>query len=570
MVRAALLATFIVPAPLLNTLTASDAFAQSDADATADTSAPSQPDVSVRAESPPAESAKTPTAAPEASPSDTEKAGAEAKAEEAEATLTAPPAPSKTASQKSAEAPTEIREGARALPPSARKPKSRADDPYQGLDATGTPPPPPRDETVPEGKWEENYDGRRKKNRAEDALIWVPRAPLYPAHLVLNYGVRWPIVTAVTKAEEVRLFHRVEDLFTFADGDAGVFPIGFFDKGRDLWGGAHFFYKNLGQEGHTLRATAGAGTSSWLLASVTDSWSVFDGETGRIRFNATYSRDPTFAFTGLGPETSIRDQVFFAEEKLSGSVSLDVAYGELDRFEASISYKRARLDERARSPDLDASSFAPSFTSTTGFDEWYDLATLDLRWEIDTRSSERQFTPGSGVRWENWGSYNIGSADEHLSYFRYGTRPGVLFDITTENHVLSLSASIEALSKTSGGGPPLSETIALGGADLMKAFLPGRFRGQSALVYSAAYSWPVLAYADALLFADLGSAYLGFFDDFSHDKMVVDWGTGLRTSFSRDMRVELLMAWGSNRVALFDEGFTVDNFRFIAGIGRGF
>ncbi len=444
------------------------------------------------------------------------------------------------------------------------------DDPYEGLDHAGTPPAPPKESTAPEGTWSENYDGRRKKRRAEDTLIWIPRAPLLPLHLVLNYGVRWPIVTAITKAEEVRFFHRVEDFLTFADGDAGVFPIGFFDKGRGLWGGAHFFYENLGREGHTLRATAGIGTNDWLLATATDSLTLFDGDTGILRLSAIFSKDPTFAFAGLGPETDIDDQVFFTEQKYGATVGLDVNWVDLNRFSADLSYKHALLKETGRTPDIADSPFDPGFTTTTGFGKYYDLASLSMRLELDSRSPERQFTPGSGVRWENWGSYHLGAADETISYFRYGTRPGLLWDLTGRNHVVSMSATLEALSKTGGEGPPLTETISLGGAELMKAFLPGRFRGQSALVYSLAYTWPVLAYADALLFADLGNAFLGFYDEFSHDKMVLDFGTGVRTSFSRDLRVELLFAWGSNRMNLWDDRFLIDNFRFVAGVGRGF
>ncbi len=453
--------------------------------------------------------------------------------------------------------------------PTAEGETKRLVDPYEGLDHSGSPPGPPEQSNDPQGRWDDRYDGRPKKRRAEDTLIWIPRAPLYPVHLLLNYGVRWPLVTGIAKAEEVRLFHRVHDLFTFDDGKGGYYPTAFFDKGRGLWGGAHFFYDDLGVEGHSVKATAGGGTNGWVLGTFTDSWRVFDDERGMLAFNVLYLRSPNLAFTGLGSATDIEDEVFFTSEQLGGKVSLDVAFADLNRFYTALEYRRARLSGSGRDPEFGESPFAPLADELTGFKSWFDLATFEMRLELDTRRADRQFTSGSGLRWESWAAYNFGMAEEVLSYFRYGVEPTVHWDLTGVNHVLSLSVTAEALSKTAGDDPPLSERITLGGSELMQAFLPGRFRGDSALVYGAAYSWPVLAFADALVFTDLGTTYGGFYDDFSHDKMALSWGTGARTSFSRSFGIELLVAWGSNRIQLWDDQFAVDNVRFVAGVGSG-
>jgi hypothetical protein len=105
----------------------------------------------------------------------------------------------------------------------------------------------------------------------------------------------------------------------------------------------------------------------------------------------------------------------------------------------------------------------------------------------------------------------------------------------------------------------------------LQGFSDGRFRGESALVYRLADSWPVLAFADALLFSDLGAAYRGFYDDFSHEDMAPDWGVGLRSAFSRGVALTLVVGWGATRVEQWnDEGFIVESTRLIAGVGGGF
>lgn len=442
------------------------------------------------------------------------------------------------------------------------------EDPYAGLNQTGSPTPPPEPgEEIGEGKWEKDYDGRPEGTRAEDVLIWIPRAPLYPVHLVLNYGVRVPIVYLMTKAEEHKVFQRVEDFFTFADGKAGFYPVALYDAGRGFWGGLNFFYNDLGREGHSLRATAGIGSNNWILIQAKDSWKIFDGDRGEITFSAAFHRNPTYAFTGLGPDTDIDDQSFFREEKIEGAVDLEVNLEGLNRFSMRADFRRARLGD-GRDPSLFDSGL--DYSDATGFDEHFLLGGLEMRLALDSRHPKDEFTPGSGIRFESWGEYNYGPGDTRLSFFRYGVYPTVLWDITGVNHVMKFGIFAEAVSKTGGEDVPYNELVTLGGAKHMRGFLPGRFRGGSALVYSIEYSWPLLAFADMVLFSEVGNAYNGFYDDFSHDKMALDWGTVLRSSFSREVVAWFGLGFGTNQFNRWDEGFRVDQVRVTFGATHRF
>ncbi len=446
-------------------------------------------------------------------------------------------------------------------------------DPYAKYDQTGTPPPPPMEDDQQEKdeandsdkKWDKDYDGVRDRTRPEDALVWLIRAPLYPVHFLLNYGVRHPTVFLMTKAEEHKVFQRVQDLLTFADGKAGIYPLAFYDAGRGFWGGLNFYYNDLGVENHNIRATAGIGTNNWIQARIKDSFRIFDNDSGQVTFAATFLRNPTFSYTGMGPDTDISDQVFFGEEKLELSADLEVAMQGLNRFTMRFDVRRAEL-EGGRDPSIDDPDSPFDTDGLTGFETHFTLARFGMKLDLDTRKPKNDFLPGSGLRFETWGAYNYGFGEPELNFVRYGLHPQVIFDMTGANHVLKLGLYAEGVSRTGGDPIPLNELVALGGNEHMRGFLPGRFRGQSALVYNLDYSWPLLSFADAIFFTEVGNAYNGFFDDFTHENMALDWGVGLRSSFSRELSVVFAVGFGTNQFDTWQaDGFHVDKTRFLVG-----
>ena len=94
-------------------------------------------------------------------------------------------------------------------------------------------------ETVPpvrepaDGKREvPDYDGRpAAPPTAREGFIWIPRALLLPAHLTVEYLLRRPVVGFVRWGEEHHVFKRIYDLFTWDEGQSGVYPIASLDLG---------------------------------------------------------------------------------------------------------------------------------------------------------------------------------------------------------------------------------------------------------------------------------------------------------------------------------------------------
>jgi hypothetical protein len=444
---------------------------------------------------------------------------------------------------------------------------------FIGKDHTGTPDkpgfesePPPESQT-----WNENYDGRTSETeRSEDVLIWIPRTLLFPAHLALDYVVRRPLIGLITVAEEYDLFHRVMDFFVFANGDAAIFPSALYDAGRGFWAAGNFFYKNAWVEGHRVDASAGYGTSGWFDLRLGDEWTVFENNNGKLAFAGAFVNDPVLTFTGIGPDTAIADRVYFTERKGEARVSLLVSNQGLSRFGIQTGFRHAELSGGGRSPSIGASSSPFNPANLPGFANSFNLMFSGLRVELDSRDSNRDFTPGSGVRLEGFGDFTFSVDASRYRFFRYGARPVAFWDISGANHVLEFSLYAEALSRVGGEPVPISELIALGGDAYLRGFVLGRFRGQSAFVHSLVYTWPVLFFLDGVIFTELGNVFTGFFDNFAYDKMVLDWGFGLRTSLSREYGFNILFGFGTNQISHWGENFALDYVRFSFGATRVF
>ena len=453
--------------------------------------------------------------------------------------------------------------------PGGTQPKDHV---YAGLDHTGTPPTPPLDNRpTPAGTpWTPQYDGRDPgRLRAEEALIWIPRGVLFPLHLALEYVVRKPLVWLITRAEEGHVPERVGDFFTFADGRGTAYPSVFYDAGRGVWFAGNVGLRDIGTEGHSLRAFGGYGTGGWYQASLTEEWKVFDNNAGTLVLNGSFGLDPNQIFTGIGPETSLDDRVFLGERRGEASADLRIALHDLNRFSLRLAYRNVKL-EGGRSPSIDDSESPFDPQTLVGFDDPYNLITIGVGLELDSRSPVREFTPGSGLRLEAQGSFSSSLGALSLRYFRYGLHPMAFWDISGVNHVLSAGIYAEAISQTSGDELPVLELVTLGGNEQLLGFLLGRSRGESALVMHAAYSWPVLFFADAVLFWELGNAFNGFFDDLAFENMLMDWGVALRSSFSREFAVVIGVGFGTNQIDAWSDDFNVDNVRFVLGASRAF
>jgi outer membrane protein assembly factor BamA len=209
-------------------------------------------------------------------------------------------------------------------------------------------------------------------------------------------------------------------------------------------------------------------------------------------------------------------------------------------------------------------------SSVPGFGKTYNVLSARLKLELDTRSPDRVFTPGSGLRLEAFSSFNINPDDPDLLFVRWGGEIAGFLDLSGLNHVLALRIYSEILEKIGNTPVPITELISLGGSEYLRGFLGGRFRGGSALEITFDYRYPIHTYLDANLFAGIGNVFDGRLAKLSLRKMVMSWGIGVRTNTSRNVSFDIMFALGTNQLGKWDEEFKVDNIRFVVGINQGF
>ncbi len=451
--------------------------------------------------------------------------------------------------------------------------------PYAGMDHSGTPVLPPRQITLPpqsakpgEERPLPGYDGRPPDGlSAGEALIWVPRAIFYPVHLILKYGVQYPITGAITLAEEHHVLNRVQRFFTFRDGKGGLFPTFFVDFGLYPSMGLYFYLDDLFVPNNNLVLQAGFWPTGWYHFTVTDRFKVFRNDQGTVTLRGEFVWRPDFVFTGLGPD-STSNEYWFGARHTEVEASLRTALKDLNRVTFGLFYRNVMI-EGGDSPSVDdkAAPFSRNLQkSMPGYGWTYNLLTAQLKFELDSRSPDRVFTPGSGLRLELFGSLNVDPSDAELSFARYGAEAAGFLDVSGLNHVIALRLYTELLEPIGDAPVPVTERISLGGAEYMRGFLGGWLRGDSALVLTLDYRYPIWTFLDANIFASLGNVFNGRFEDIHIERMMMVWGIGLRSNTSRDVSFDIMLAFGTNQLGIWDDDFRINHVRAVFGINQGF
>jgi len=416
------------------------------------------------------------------------------------------------------------------------------------------------------------YDGRAADSAsAGEVLIWIPRVIFYPAHLLMEYGIRWPITTGITLAEKHHVFNRVTRFFTFNEGKGGLFPTFFVDFGLYPSMGLYFYNDDLFVPGNDLVVQAGFWPTGWYHFAVTDRFKVFRNDQGTVTLRGEFVWRPDFVFTGVGPD-SVSDEYWFGARQTEVEASLRTSLKDLNRVSFGLFYRNVMI-EGGDSPSVDDTSapFAGDLQKNMpGYGETYNLLTARLRFELDTRSPDRVFTPGSGLRLELFGSISVDPGDPELSFARFGAEAAGFLDLSGINHVVALRLYAEMLETIGDSVVPVTERITLGGAEHMRGFLDGWLRGDSALVLTLDYRYPVWTFLDANLFVSFGNVFNGRYEEIQIKKMMMCWGIGLRSNTSRDVSFDVLLAFGTNQMGIWSDDMRINHVRVVFGINQGF
>lgn len=464
------------------------------------------------------------------------------------------------------------------------EPAARLNEALAGLDETGSPPRPPRHSTTEESdaplppgerRARPDYDGRpARQTDAGDIVRWVPRVLFFPAYLVMEYGLRTPIVWTVTRIEEYRITDRISDFFTWDEGRGSLYPLITFDFGIRPNAGGVFRWTEFVPR-HDIALTFFAGPGDLWSGSGRLDQKLFRDEEAWIRWTGGYVRRPDNVFFGVS-DVDARCNEFtrgcrYRSAVAEASLALVGWERMLNQITLQTTFRHARFSTvETDSPPLTATEAA----ALPGFDAGYQILEPKVTFALDSRNEDLNFSLGTGVRFEGHSAFAIDVERPDERWFRAGGEAVGFYDLGF-GQVLAASVYYEGLenlghSRADGtrASVPFYELPFMGGSDQMRGFLPRRLLGSNALAARFEYRYPITWGVDAALFGSIGNTFENL-REWHVAKNYLSYGLSLRLAEDRVTSFEALLGWGSNRLdePSFDP---FQQFRLTAGLQKGF
>lgn len=418
---------------------------------------------------------------------------------------------------------------------------------------------PPSRRVVPD------YDGRPDEPPSVgEVLIWIPRVILFPAYLVTEYGIRWPLGHLVSWMER-------GGVATLGSGPAGGLPTVAIDVGLRPSFGLYLFADPLSHPDNRLGLSVAYGGPDWLSVGAKERLILAPDDGGELILRAAYLRRPDFPFYGVGPDARQARETFYLLSRPEAAASLGLRR-EHAGFEAELRWAQ---EERAES------HFGAHTLRERGFDRAYFLAHGVGRWAFgqvveqrltlfaDTRGRGPVYLgSGTGARLDLRGALGLDPADLQRRWLRTGGEAALFLDVTGTRRVFGLIVAADVVERLGDGPIPAGALVGLGPAASMQGFFGGRFLGHSGATATLQYHWPIGSFLDAMLFTSVGNVFGPRFEGFALDALCGSGGFTIHTNTGRDPSFEILLAAGTRR---FDQGpLTIESVRFTVTMNRGF
>jgi hypothetical protein len=447
-----------------------------------------------------------------------------------------------------------------------------------GLDQTGTPSAPPADAQLPPASAAPGvrrpvprYDGRPEAAPdLAETLVWVPRAVLFPVHVVAEYGLRRPFIGAITWSEEHYVAPRLVRVFTSEDGKRGAYPYFLVDMGMRPRLGVVAYADSFGHPDNDLRLTGSLARTDVFSVAAQNQTRLLRGRRASLVLRAGYAQSDTHRFQGTGPDSATSDAFLFALRQTDASVALEGPLRGLGRAGLFLRFRDARFGSsryEGTDRDLATTHGAAGQPALPPGWEGYQLLGTGAHVTLDSRSAETG--GGSGVRVEVDGAFSLDPRNTEVRFGEWGAELAGFVDVSGHENVLGARVAARFQENAGPAAIPFTERIALGGNETMRGFLAGRMRGNSAFLAELQYRYAIWTFVDAELFTGLGNTFDGHLDGFRPGALFWTSGLSLRTNLSRDSSWGVGVALGSSRLDAAD--FTAaDHVRLFAGLNQGF
>lgn len=398
------------------------------------------------------------------------------------------------------------------------------------------------------------YRGRREPVSAARTLLWIPRVLLFPLYAVAQYGVRVPTHAAIEWAEGshaiaymARVFHPVPDFSWMPTAviDLGVLPSV----------GVHLRWNHAGFQANQLRGTFATGGADFWLADVEDRVRLDDFTFGVRGYFVTR---PDRVFYGLGPLSNVDSKTYYRLTRIEAHVfgtwepsthvflALDAAYRDEHTGEGWEPF----IGTRFQLPDA-----APGLGHVR-------LFLADARAAIDSRHDRLGV---SGVRLDAHARYAIDPTDRQQQFVQAEVNLQGALEVIRPFRTLSLSLYAADTQPLGSQAVPFTDQITLG-RDLHQGYLYGRYIGDSAVLGTLAWRWPVWDALDMFVQSSVGNVFGVHFQGFDPRVFSASFGVGLRTRIDNAASFQLIVAAGTTR---FDQPFGIEGVRVFANVSPG-
>lgn len=438
-----------------------------------------------------------------------------------------------------------------------------------------------------------NYDGREDEPvDAGDVLIWIPRAVFSPVYLVSEYVLRWPLGQIVSALDVNDVPNILADFFTFGPGDkSGLVPSALLDFGFRPSIGLYFFSDDVIVDGFGIRANVAYGGNDWYLAKLATRYTIQEESATdlehTIDLSGSFVHRPDWRFHGIGSDTTQDAASRYAAQYIEGTLRYVGGVWRSSRIEAWAGVRDVLFKEEGCCDDraLVEGVAEGLFERPPLYDDGYLIARVGAEAVLDTRErrnayegdgSDHVSPSGSGFKLAGRADFGFGLRDspasvpdgpDRIGFVRYGGTAGAFVDVYNQR-VIGLQLIADFVDPLKTDAPiPFTELASLGGARPLRGFLQNRLLGDSSIVAHLEYRWPIWALIDGVAHYSVGNVFGKHLDGFAAEKLRQSFGFGLRATGARDHAFELLIAGGTST---FEQGSSVDSFRFVLGSSAGF
>ncbi len=256
---------------------------------------------------------------------------------------------------------------------------------------------------------------------------------------------------------------------------------------------------------------------------------------------------PEEDFYGLGPDSQPSDETSFELRETSVSITAGVKPVWWLRAAGTVEHLQPRVGPGADSENPSADVRSAQVFETSGSRQ-PDYLRLGGYLSLD--STGRPFgSPFGGryrVGYDRYSDFGVGLS----SFDRWDVDLRQYLSIRGSTRMLALRAQVIGLTARPGETVPFYLQPTLGGPDSLRGLEPYRLRDTSVLLVQSEYRWDVNAFVSGVLFYDAGTVAPRI-GDVRMDRMVQDFGIGVRFGFLSTVSLRIEAAFGSGEGTVF-------------------